>query len=152
MKLFSIVLAAFVSACMATGYQPQGGSFGTSYAGETTATATTSTSVTFINGYELSWDEKGQLDQLLGGTLPQGRYTIDAQYNFGREGEAPFVNLAQYAQASGSSYGGNGGGGGEGKAFSIHSRDAAGQGSTLVSDGQGCMIMSTPSGSLSSGC
>jgi hypothetical protein len=39
----------------------------------------------------------------------------------------------------------------ESKPFSMYSTDSAGQGSSLVSDGD-CMIMSTPSGSLSSGC
>lgn len=38
------------------------------------------------------------------------------------------------------------------RAFSMHSNDSAGNGSTLVDDGNGCMIMSTPSGSVSTGC
>ncbi len=38
------------------------------------------------------------------------------------------------------------------RGFSMHSNDSAGNGSTLVDDGNGCMIMSTPSGSISTGC
>ena len=38
------------------------------------------------------------------------------------------------------------------RGFSMHSNDSAGQGSTLVDDGNGCTIMSTPSGSISTGC
>jgi hypothetical protein len=50
------------------------------------------------------------------------------------------------SDASGDAYGDTSGG------FSMHSRDSAGNGSTLVDDGNGCMLMSTPSGSISSGC
>lgn len=160
MKLVTIVLAAFVSACMASGYQGGGGL--SSYGGNqgyasngqgatagTYGTAYGTTTATYVNGYELTLDEKAQLEQRIGYTLPAGRYHLDAQYNFAREGEAPFDNLERVAQANAAA---NGEAGGTGRAWSMHSRDSAGNGSTLVDDGNGCMIMSTPSGSISSGC
>jgi hypothetical protein len=142
MKLLTIVLAAVVSACMSTGYQGSGGGLA-SY-----GTPAATTSATYVNGYELTMDEKAQLEQLIGYTLPAGRYHIGAQYNFAREGEAPFDNLGRVAQASGNSRETDP----SGRAWSMHSRDSAGNGSTLVDDGNGCMIMSTPSGSISTGC
>lgn len=145
MKLLTIVLAAFVSACMATGYQRTQGNRGTYDANGYTTVA--STTATFINGYELTIGEKTELERVIGYVLSPGRYQIDAEYNFAREGEAPFDNLGRLAQA-------NAGGGNrsDGQAWSMHSRDSSGQGSTLVDDGNGCMIMSTPSGSISTGC
>lgn len=158
MKLLTIVLAAFVSACMATGYQRYQGNGGgydsngynQGYAATSPATAT-ATTATFINGYELTLEEKAQLEQLVGYVIPAGRYHIDAQYNFAREGEAPFDNLGRLAQTNGNA-GGREDGREGGRAWSMHSRDSSGQGSTLVDDGNGCMIMSTPSGSISTGC
>lgn len=149
MKLLTIVLAGVVSACMATGYQGNGGTYdgngyhsGTSYA----PTSPSATTATFINDYALTTEEKAELERLLGYVLPAGRYQIDAEYNIAREGEPPFDNLGRQATNAG------GGNRSDGRAWSMHSRDASGQGSTLVDDGNGCMIMSTPSGSISTGC
>jgi hypothetical protein len=165
--LFGFVFAAIVSACV-----PAGGGYPStypqpSYAQETPAgypqpaasdqaTAAYGTGV-FINGELLTAEQKAELDALLGEAIPAGRYALDAQYNFGYEGQAPVINLKAYvaerqraaggAQAAAASESSE-----SGKPFSMYSRDSAGQGSSLVSDGNGCMIMSTPTGSLSSGC
>jgi len=113
----------------------------------------------YINGEQLSAAQKAELDQLIGESLPPGRYALDAQYNFGYEGKAPVFNLAAHVQqrqaqqtatreratnehASEPSR----------EPFSMYSRDSSGQGSTLIDDGNGCMMVSTPSGSLSTGC
>ncbi len=76
----------------------------------------------FINGHELTASEKAELDTLVGASVPAGRYAIDAAGNLGYEREQ------------------------EKPPFEMHSGD-----SHVVSEG-GCTILSTPSGSLSSGC
>ena len=168
-QLFGFVLAAIVSACVpAGGYQSTYSQ--PSYTQQTQpasyqqpaasyqATAAYGTGV-YINGEQLTAEQKAELDALLGEAIPAGRYALDAQYNFGYEGQAAVINLKAYvaerqraaggAQASAS---GDASESESGKPFSMYSRDSAGQGSSLVSDGNGCMIMSTPTGSLSSGC
>jgi hypothetical protein len=40
---------------------------------------------------------------------------------------------------------------GSSEPFNVYSRDSSGHGSSIVSEG-GCTILSTPTGSLSSGC
>ena len=146
-KLFAFALSAIVSACVpAAGYQ--GGYSQPAYAAPAYVTGI------YINGQELTVEHKAQLEALVGESVPAGRYTLDAQYNFGYEGQPPAINLATYVRArqatpydstQASSRGGD-------KPFSMYSTDSAGQGSSLVSDGNGCTIMSTPSGSISSGC
>ena len=141
-QLLVIAFAAFVAACVpASGYQPA-----PAYPAYTPADGTG----VFVNGEQLTIEQKAQLDQLLGESVPPGRYALDAQYNFGYEGQAPVVNLAAHAQSRD---------GAQSRAaapsrepFSMYSTDSSGAGSSLVDDGNGCMIMSTPSGSLSSGC
>jgi hypothetical protein len=151
-QLVVFAFAAIVSACVpAAGYQ--GGYAQPSYSASSASYAY-GTGV-FINGQQLSADQKAELDTLLGESVPAGRYTLDARYNFGYEGQPPAINLAAYVRAR---QGGTHASPHEPAArendnsFSMYSTDSAGQGSSLVSDGNGCMIMSTPSGSLSSGC
>lgn len=98
----------------------------------------------YINGQELTADQKAQLDSFLGDTLPAGRYTLNAQYQLGVEGQPPSIDLVAIARSREQQSGGK-------EPFSMYSTDSAGRGSSIVSDGD-CMILSTPDGSLSSGC
>lgn len=128
----SLVLAFAVGCVPAQGY----GTYGATY-----STPAITTGV-FINGQELTVQQKAELDEFLGETLPAGRYTVDADGNMGFEGQPPRVNLvalARQRQQRG------------GKPVNMYSRDSAGRGSSIVSDGD-CTILSTPDGSLSSGC
>lgn len=150
MKLFSIMFAVLTACVPATSYQGPGAQYA--------ASAPAGTGV-YINGEQLTAADKAQLELLLGETVPAGRYALDAQHNFGYEGQPPVINLAAYirarqatshdaaATASRDAQTSEGA-----QPFSMYSQDSAGHGSSLVSDGNGCMIMSTPSGSLSSGC
>lgn len=141
MKLVACVLAVLVSACLpATTYSP-GAPYATAAAPMATPTAV-GTGL-YINGQELTADERAQLEQLVGERIPAGRYALDAQGNFGYEGQAPVVNLAAYIRARQQAP--------KDEPFSMYSTDSAGRGSSLVSDGD-CMIMSTPDATLSSGC
>jgi hypothetical protein len=108
------------------------------------APATYGTGV-FVNGTELGANDKAQLDSIVGQMVPAGRYWMDANYNFGYEGESASVNLrdlyiAKHPQQQQQPRG-----------VSMYSTDTAGRGSSIVSEG-GCTILSTPDGSLSSGC
>lgn len=150
MKLFSIMFAVLTACVPATSYQGSTAPYGASVPAGTGV---------YINGEQLTAADKAQFESLLGETVPAGRYALDAQYNFGYEGQPPAINLAAYirarqatpheaaATASGDAPTAEGA-----RPFSMYSQDSAGQGSSLVSDGNGCTIMSTPSGSLSSGC
>jgi len=134
MKLIGLVIAAVLSACVPipsanAPYQAQAYSYSTGV---------------YINGQELTADQKAQLDTFLGDTLPAGRYTVNAQYQLGVEGQAPSIDLVAIARSREQQTGGK-------EPFSMYSTDSAGRGSSIVSDG-GCMILSTPDGSLSSGC
>jgi hypothetical protein len=111
------------------------------------ATATVGTGV-FVNGTELAARDKAELDMVVGQSVPAGRYWMDASYNFGYEGQSTSVNLrdlyaAQHPQHPQQAQNERG--------MSMYSTDSAGRGSSIVSEG-GCTILSTPSGSLSSGC
>ena len=128
MKNLVLALALIVAACIPV------------FTSSSTPTATYAGTGIYINGQELTAAQQAELEQLLGETVPRGRYALDAQYNFGSEGQAPAINLATYVERKQAK-----------EPFSMYSTDASGQGSSLVSDGD-CMIMSTPSGSLSSGC
>lgn len=114
MKHLALVLALFCSACSTSG-----------------------TGI-YINGQELTASDKAELDALLGESVPEGRYAIDAHGNLGYEGQAPIVNVGDLVRARRQQP--------QNKPFEMHSDD-----SHIVSEG-GCTILSTPSGSLSSGC
>ena len=134
MRIISLVVAAVLSACVpmsTTGspYQAQAYTYSTGV---------------YINGQELTADQKAQLDTFLGDTLPAGRYTVNAQYQLGVEGQPPSIDLVAIARSREQQSGGK-------EPFSMYSTDSAGRGSSIVSDGD-CMILSTPDGSLSSGC
>ena len=132
MRIIGIVFAVLV----ATGCLPPAGTYG--------AFATAGTTGVYINGQEMGASDKAQLDDLVGGTVPAGRYYVDATGMMGVEGGAPVVNLVALARARG----GNDRSGGD---FNMYSRDTSGNGSSIVSQGK-CTILSTPTGSLSSGC
>ena len=174
--LFAFVFAAVVSACVpaggyqstysqpsyaqssaaqpATSYQATG-AYGSAAHGTAAYGAAAYGTGVYINGEQLTAEQKAELDGLLGEAIPAGRYALDAQYHFGYEGQAPVINLKAYIaqrQRGAGAPASAGESSESGKPFSMYSRDSAGQGSSLVSDGNGCMIMSTPSGSLSSGC
>lgn len=133
MRILSLLVATLVSACLPYAAQTQ----------YQAAAPTYSTGV-YLNGQELTADQKDKLDAFLGGVLPAGHYTVDAQGRMGREGEAPSIDLVAIARAREASSNGK-------EPFSMYSTDTAGNGSSIVSDGD-CMILSTPDGSLSSGC
>jgi len=85
-------------------------------------TACSSGTGVFINGQELSTSDKAQLDALAGGSVPAGRYLIDANGNVSYESTR------------------------SAEPFEMHGGD-----SHIVTEGS-CTILSTPSGSLSTGC
>jgi len=147
MNLISLVAAIFLVACIPPAQT--GGAYDTTgYA--TATTPTTAGTGIYINGQQLTAAEQAQLEALVGEAVPAGRYALDAQGNFGYEGQPPAINLAAYVRAR--QEGGTTERERDGKQpFSMYSTDSAGNGSSFVSDGD-CMIMSTPSGSLSSGC
>jgi hypothetical protein len=138
MKLIALALMLFAAACL-----PQ---TSTTYETPTfAATPTTYGTGVFINGHELTADEKAQFEGLIGDAVPAARYTIDANGMMGYEGQAPLVNITAVIQAR-QQQGRSGN-----KPINMYSTDASGQGSSIVSEG-GCTILSTPTGSLSSGC
>lgn len=129
MKHLALVVALVTAACTTTAPLPATATV------TATAHATTSGSGVFVNGQELGASDKAEFDALVGESVPPGRYAIDAQGNLGYEGQPPVVNLADLQQRQQL-----------GKPFEMHGDD-----SHIVSEG-GCTILSTPSGSLSSGC
>lgn len=134
LRIVAIVFAIAGVGCMAPAQT-------TTY-GAQQAYATAGTGV-FVNGTELGASDKAQLDSIVGQIVPAGRYWMDGSYNFGYEGQAASVNLrdlyiAQHPQP-------------QNQGMSMYSTDTAGRGSSIVSEGS-CTILSTPSGSLSTGC
>ncbi len=125
MKHLALVFALFTAACTTT----------TAPQAPAAYVAASGTGV-FVNGQELTASDKAELDALLGEPVPGGRYAIDPQGNLGYEGQPPVINIAELVRARQQKQ----------KPFEMHSSD-----SHIVSDG-GCTILSTPSGSLSSGC
>lgn len=119
----ALLLAAIVAGCVPPAYQPQ-----------PTYVEPAHTYV-YVNGQELTIDQKTQLDALVGATLPAGRYWVDAQGNAGVEGQAAQVNLYALARQREQR---------RGKPTTIYSRGVDGRGSSFVSDGHGCAIASTP--------
>jgi len=142
MKRIALLFALFTTACTTTTSAPQTPAASGYVASEGTGV--------FVNGQELTADDKAQFDNLVGESVPAGRYAIDAQGNLGYEGQAPVINLAELVRARQQQQQRQESGGSK-EPFQMYSRDSAGQGSSIVSEG-GCTILSTPSGSLSSGC
>jgi hypothetical protein len=144
LRIVAIVMATLGVGCMTSGTYDTYGQ--PAYAQQPAyATASYGTGV-IVNGTELGANDKAQLDAILGQSVPAGRYWMDASYNFGYEGSGASVNLrdlylAKNPQAAQS----------QERGVSMYSTDTAGRGSSIVSEG-GCTILSTPSGSLSSGC
>lgn len=137
--LIAVVLVVFTACVPLSSYSTPSASYG---------------SGVYINGQQLSAPEKAQLDVIVGASVPAGRYALDAQGNFGYEGASPVINLVALVRArqqEGAAEDNTADDTGEKEPFSMYSTDSAGQGSSFVSDGD-CMIMSTPSGSFSSGC
>lgn len=142
MKLIALVLT-LATACLPA-QQPSSYDSTASYAA---ATPTTYGTGMFINGHELTAEEKAQFEGLVGDIVPAARYTIDANGMMGYEGQPPLVNIGAVIQARQQ----QGGSSRSGEPFNMYSRDSSGQGSSIVSEG-GCTVLSTPTGSLSSGC
>lgn len=143
LRIVAILMAVLGVGCMTSGAY---GAYGTSQYGAQPAYATMGTGV-IVNGTEISANDKAQLDSILGQSVPAGRYWMDASYNFGYEGQAASVNLrdlylAQHPEQRTAQ---------RERGVSMYSTDSAGRGSSIVSEG-GCTILSTPDGSLSSGC
>jgi hypothetical protein len=132
-SMFSVFCIMFAVGCVPA----QGaGTYGATYS------TPAITSGVYVNGQELTVEQKAELDEFLGETLPAGRYFVDADGNMGFEGQAPRVNLVAFARSREQR---------GGTPMNMYSRDSAGRGSSIVSDGK-CIILSTPDGSMSSGC
>jgi len=154
------IIKFFVAAVMATGCVPAGG-YGGSYGGTaygsqgsygqpaTYGQAQTVEAGVYVNGQLISADDKAKLDWLLGATLPDGRYFVTEAGMMGREGQQATVDLVAYAKARGV-YPQQNNSGGHAQRGSHMRPGYSGEG--IVSDGKGCTIISTSTGSFSSGC
>ena len=131
----ALLLAAIVAGCVppATYQQPQQPAY---VASTYVAAPEPAHTWVYVNGQELTIDQKAQLDAVVGITLPAGRYWVDAQGNAGVEGQPAQVNLYALARQRQQHRGG--------KPTTIYSRGVDGRGSSFVSDGHGCAIASTP--------
>lgn len=151
------IIKFFVAAVVATGCVPAGG-YGGSY-GNAPAYGTSGSAQqpyqpqaietgVYVNGQLISSDDKAKLDWLLGATLPDGRYFVTDAGMMGREGQQATVDLVAYAKARGvypqqqTT--------GHAQRGSYLRPGYSGEG--IVSDGKGCTIISTSTGSFSSGC
>ena len=138
MRLIQLaLLSSLFLACV-----PMGGTYG-SY------TNTAYRSMVVINGVELTSAQEAELEQLLGARVPPGRYFVTASGMMGREGEAASVNLVaviRERQAQGHVAADDES---SGRGTAIHNSSGD---SHITSDGNGCTMLSTPSGSLSTGC
>lgn len=132
MKQLAIVLFAALAACV----MPASGAFD-----QTATTAQTQPAAgVYINGQLLTSAQEAELAQLIGESVPAGRYVLDAQGMFGLESRSERVDLAAHIRARR----GNGGGG--------DTMMTDGRGSTMVGYGN-CVSMTTPSGTfMGSGC
>ena len=152
------IIKFFMAAVLATGCIPAGGTYGNTsqypqqqgytqqgYAQQTTVAVGTGV---YVNGQEITADEKAKLDWLLGQPVPAGRYFVTDAGMMGVEGQHASVNLVAYAQARGiqPQQRGNGHAARGSSHYNGYSGDA------ITSDGKGCTIVSTSSGSFSSGC
>ncbi len=142
--LAALVLALSTAACLPmTGASSYGSS---TYATPTYAAGQTYGTGIFVNGHELTVAEKAEFEAYIGEPVPAARYTVLPNGDTGYEGQPPVTNIAErYRQNH------QAGGGGGHKPFNMYSTDTSGRGSSIVSEG-GCTILSTPDGSLSSGC
>lgn len=136
MRIIGLIVTLVLTGCLPQYYavETHGAAYGTGV---------------YINGVELTAEQKTQLDELVGGPVPAGRYTVDAQGNAGPEGQAPVVNLYALAPARGGSAEVSTARGSE--PTQIYSRDAAGRGSSYIADGD-CIMVSTPDISMDTGC
>jgi hypothetical protein len=141
MRSFLLTLAlALASGCYA---YPQA----TYSAASSPSYATPSGTAVFINGQELTVEQKTELDALIGAIVPPGRYFVDAQGNAGLEGQAATVNLVELARARQTRTART-----PSRSTEIHSTDSSGYHSSMVSDGN-CILVSTPGADFaSSGC
>lgn len=143
---FGLIVAMF----LLVGCIPPAGTYG-SYTASSTAAAHTGI---YVNGQELTAQDEALLESLLGQQVPPGRYYVDNHGMMGAVGQAPSVNLVALIQArrGASGSGESSQAPASDEPFNMYSQDSAGRGSSIVSDGQGCTILSTPDGSLSTGC
>ena len=142
MRIIGLIVVGLLAGCLPVAQQSSYGSGTGSYAMQSSGTGV------YVNGQQLTGEEKAQLESIVGEVVPAGRYWIDAQGNAGYEGQPARVNLVALARQRQQDRRGNGG---SKKPFNMYSTDSSGRGSSIVSEG-GCTILSTPSGSLSSGC
>jgi len=145
-QLLGLLVASTLAACLPpASYAPGPSTTTATYAAPS---YTTGTGV-YVNDAEISADDKAQLEQLLGGTLPPGRYFVLANGDAGVEGQAASVNLIELARAREA---GATASAGQGRPTEIFSTDAAGRQSSMVSDGD-CILVSSPDVDFaSSGC
>lgn len=140
------IIKFFVAAVLATGCIPAAGTYGNTYQYPQQQEVAVGTGV-YVNGQEITADEKAKLDWLLGQQVPAGRYFVTDAGMMGVEGQQATVNLIAYAQARGIQPQQRGGNAPRGSShYNGYSGDA------ITSDGKGCTIVSTSSGSFSSGC
>jgi hypothetical protein len=138
----ALILAATLAACVPPSYVPAPAPSTPSYVAAPAPSYAPAAEHTwvYVNGQELTVEQRLQLDALLGVTLPAGRYWVDAQGNAGVEGQPAQVNLYRVAEAHKQQQQQQQRGG---KPVNIYSTDTAGRGSSMVSDGH-CTIASTP--------
>lgn len=136
MKLIGTLVAMLLTACLP---QTQ-----TAYTATPTYAAPSYGTGVYINGQELSAQDKAQLDNLVGDTVPPGRYFVDANGNAGPEGGPPVVNLYALAQQRG------GVSAQASETTQIFGTGPTGPSSmTAVGD---CIMVSTPDASFDTGC
>jgi hypothetical protein len=103
----------------------------------------------YVNGSEISEDDKYQLEQLLGEAVPPGAYYIAANGDAGVVGQPPSVNLVELQRQRQAATGAAAGGQDQ---TAIYSRDSGGYQSSMVSEGD-CILVTTPGVDFaSSGC
>jgi hypothetical protein len=143
------IIKFFVAAVLATGCVPMGGTYGGgSYTVGGYQQQTVGTGV-FVNGQELSADDKAKLDWLLDYTVPAGNYYVTNDGMMGVVGQQANVNLIAYAKAKGVYQQGTGN---RTAARGSSSHYNGYSGDSITSDGNGCTIMSSGSMTFASGC
>ena len=106
----------------------------------------------YVNGSEISENDKYQLEQLVGETVPPGQYYIADNGDAGVVGQPPSVNLVELSRQRQQQQQQQQQQGAGSDQTAIYSRDSSGYQSSMVSDGD-CILVTTPGVDFaSSGC
>jgi hypothetical protein len=133
----AVLLSSLFAACV-----PPAATYG-SYT--TSATPTPIRAVVVINGVELTAAQEDEFAALVGERLPPGRYVVTESGMMGIEGQPARVDLVAVIRARQGQVANNN----SGRGTAIHNSNGD---SHITSDGHGCTMLSTPTGSLSTGC